>query len=415
MRPFFDQENLNIRVLSLLEQQPNWTFTDLAATLCVDRATLAKNVKQLISIIDSQHLTSLQLIQTNQGLHYHRSAGFNLASLMPMLVDQRPGIIFESLFNEFQHSLSGLANKLFVSESTTRRLIRHVNHVLAAYRIKINTRQMTLEGAEANIRYAAFQYYWNTYGSVTWPFFVNEQEYLRASKQAGLPANDQLRYAFWVAICRMRQLKGHHLTAADLRFSSTTPEEHFLRLVYLVDFENPQQLAGTSNTVFPDWQSPALCRLLNQKALPAILQAAHYYSAVFGAVPLLYDRAEQLQQIRQTADRAGFVAIEAACSKDPLLILKTCELLRMQHSSPLRQSLRLALVTDSDPVERSRTMKLISQVFSDYDFTWVPDYHQAQLIITNLTLPDAGAPIVYVNVPIALHDLELVQDRLAKI
>lgn len=373
MRPFFNQDNLNIRILDILEQQNNCSYTELTELLKIDRATVTKAIKQLTHIIDQQSLNDIKITLSNQGIDYHRVAKFNLAALLPMLTDQRTAIIFESSFNEHYSTISSLANKIYVSESTTRRLINLVNDTLIDYRIQIDPKSLHLIGPEPNIRYAAFQYYWNTYGSVTWPFFVNEEE---IKQNSNVPSYDKLRFSFWLAICKQRQLKQHHLEISELEF---------IDLIRKVDFLQ-----------------------LNKSGLDQVKQYCH----LFGNVPLLYDRQKQLDEYLQfiSAGKRHFLFTQANHQK--LLALKLCEL---SADKNLKEHLKFSTVIDSDFFNRQQLIQQLVQYFNKVELEVMENQQQSDFILTNLTLRNSKTPTLFINVPLNPLDYEMIGRQIKEI
>lgn len=363
MRPFFNQDNLNIKILNFLETQNNCTFTELANDLTIDRATLTKAVKILVTKIQKQQLNDIQLTWDNQGITYHREPDFNLAALTPMLTDQRIAIIFESSFNEHYANLTALANKLYVSESTTRRLIKQVNATLSDYRIQIDIKTLRLTGKEESIRYTAFQYYWNTYGSVTWPFSLNELEMRQLTNTHQIANYDQLRFSFWLAICKSRQLKQHPLNETD-----------FLDMIQAVDFRTP-----TMTTI-------------------------EQYALTFGNVPLLYDREQQLENYLQTITSKQIKTLKQQTGNQKLLMLKICE------SGVMKNRFKFKLRTDSDNFGRKNIITQIKNHFDNYDL--IEDENNPDFILTNLTLRNSDIPTVYINVPLEDPDYQSITHQL---
>lgn len=373
MRPFFNQDNLKIKILNLLEQTNSWTYTDLATLLQVDRTTLSKVIKNLAQAIDQQKLTAIKLEPSKQGVTYYRAANFNLASLTPILIDQRFAIIFESSFNEHAQTITALTNKLYVSDSTTRRLVTLVNQTLKDYQIQIDSKTLRLTGSEANIRYAAFQYYWNTYGSVTWPFFVNE---LDIKKKTDVKKYDQLRYSFWMAICEQRKLKGHQINPSEVEF---------LQLIKQVDFDP-----------------------LTKQTFAKVQEYCH----LFGQVPLLYDRSQQLNTYLAFITPEQQAKLSYKAVQQELLMLKLCELAEIEHDTSQQANLKFTLLTDSDAYNRQQTISFIQQYFQHLTLEITENSQQADFILTNLTLQNSDIPTIYINVPLTLQDLKMITQQI---
>lgn len=411
MRPFFNQNTRTIQILNYLEQHPVSSFTELAQSLALDRATLSKDVAQLTTML-TQQAPAVQLTVTHQGLHYHRAANFNLATLMPMLIDQRLAIIFERVFNQRDATLTALAAKLYVSPSTARRLLTIVNHTLADYHVTIPPRTLRLTGPEPLVRYTTFQYFWNTYGSVTWPFAISQTACRQVAQQAGIPQPDQLKFAFWVAIHQHRRNQRHFLTATELHANTSDPEATYQQVIQGLDFTSlaalPEFVSRTALPL-PVWQPANTQATASSQTL---LSLAHWAATIWHDVPLLYDRADQLAHYQQVIPAKRFTHLTQTAAGNPLLLLKLCESLVATQPAATQTPLTLALVTDSDALGRQLVLHQLKHRFAAYHFTVTTDLTQADLILTNLTLPQAATPIVYVNVPLSETDFTLMTQQL---
>ncbi|WP_318765172.1 helix-turn-helix domain-containing protein [Lactiplantibacillus carotarum] len=402
MRPFFNHDNLHVQLLNTLEQHAKITYTELAHHLQVDRATVTKAVHFLTQSVQQPSLKNVVQIQpTSQGVTYQRAANFNPATLMPVLVDHRLAVIFETVLASPPTTVTSLANRLYVSPSTIRRLIVTINQTLADYQLRVTRSPLTLTGPEANVRYACFQYYWNTYGSVTWPFSVSERACRLQAQQAGIATYDQLRFSYWLAINQQRQLQGHHLTAIDLKFPTPTPETSFLTLIRQLDFDVTNDTHTTALTT----ELPDIPVLLANESAKRLLQLTARYQQVFGNVPLLYDRPNRLRQAQTTLPADTWAWLGHICHHQPLIMLKVIEADQHYHTGLLKIPIKLALLTDSDAFGRQQTMQTLSRHFASYQFE-LTGFKTADLVLTNLTVAATRTPVIYVNVPLSTTDFQ---------
>lgn len=408
MRPFFQQDQRQIRILNQLERYPTITVSRLADQLGLDRATVTKAIKHLMTLINQQGLDDLTLTTNEQGLYYHRKPSFNLATLLPILSDQRVQVIFENCFNHHITSLPALAARLYVSESTVRRLFRDINQTLANYQVRLDTKTLTLSGPEPNVRYAAFQYYWNTYGSVTWPFTGDAKDWYRHPAMTDIPPYDQLKLAFWLAITAQRRRQHHAITAGALGIATSDPEADFATLIRLLDFTSWSALAQSTAATrllnrVPQAQVP-VPELKNDPTANRLYRLTVWAVSVWGNCPLLYDREAQLTQRLSNLSLANRTRLSQASHHQPLLQLKLIEALNQVNPNCLRPHFTLQLMTDSDALARLRTLHQLQGHFCEYTLDLTSQSENADLIITNLTLSQMTVPILYVTIPLQATD-----------
>ncbi|TBX38670.1 winged helix-turn-helix transcriptional regulator [Lactiplantibacillus paraplantarum] len=410
MRPFFNQDKRDVQILNYLDCHPICTYTELADQIELNRATVTTSVKRLEIALNAQHLNGLTLTTSSQGIEFHRDIHINLATLLPILLDQRIAVIFESLIYERYSTITALAQRLYTSESTTRRLIAKMNQTLKQYKVHINTNGLSLVGREPDIRYTAFQYYWNTYGSVTWPFRYSEQELLTQSQKFQISNYNQLKFAFWLALCRLRQNNQHLLRSEDLYQRVPDPEKAFIRLIQLLDFSNFDFLKNLNlDEIFqfklPSWGPDIWPELLENKATHNLLKLSKWYTTIFSTNDLLYDRNYQLEHYLNTMQFTKITQLKKQCHGYRLLMLKVYEALNYIGVFTLQTTVKIALISDSDEHSHALISQQLKTHFEQWHVVITNQYDQADLILTNLTVQHAKVPVIYVNMP--LNSIEI--------
>lgn len=165
--------SMNLRQLSLIRFliKNGPTPTDIILEkLEQNKSTLLRDIHQLNELIEPVQLfltDSVTLdIPTNFNNRYifscilSKSSEFNL--------------IEELFFNE-NHSILTLSNKLFMSESSIKRIIKKSNSVLKEYDICINSYPIKLVGNEQNICNLIIRIFEEKYTNHTYPFDKNQQ------------------------------------------------------------------------------------------------------------------------------------------------------------------------------------------------------------------------------------------------
>lgn len=403
MRPFFNQDHLNIKILTYLDQNPSVTYTELATNLGYDRSTISDAVHAISTCITRHNIRGLTLAIHNHKINYHRDLGFNLATLLPYLTDRRLGDIFEQAFCRNRANITDLANQLYISPSTCRRLIKTVNLTLANYELKIDPKNVTIVGNEAKIRYAAFQCYWNTYGSVKWPFSSNLHELKSSDQHFHIQEFDRLLFAFWLAICRQRRLTGNLIKARELKTTASITEREFIQLICFVDFNPSINITNLVNKA-PQWRSPKLQAVLQVAANNPFFRLVSWYAEVFANLPLLYDRSAYLTHYLTTYPTI-YKRLKPLCKHNPMSIVTCFQFLVKNNSPLLKKQLNLALMIDSDWLTREVIVNQLSAYFNNVDFHITSSPQNAQLIITNLTQPASRVPVIYVEPPITISKL----------
>lgn len=89
-------------------------------------------------------------------------------------------ILLDRLFKKKYVTLMEIIEETYISESSLRKIIMYLNHLLKKFHLKIRTKNgfVYFCGKETQIRYFGYQFYWSVYRGVSWPFeMVSEKKY----------------------------------------------------------------------------------------------------------------------------------------------------------------------------------------------------------------------------------------------
>lgn len=128
-------------------------------------ATLYRDINNLNNMLNPIKILTNDWIKISMPSHYNNR--FIFSAFFKQSTEFN--LIEEIYFHE-NHSLLSLADKLFVSESTIRRLIRKINKVLLPYEIQIGSTPIKLFGNEQKIYSLMSRYFFETYPRHDYPF-----------------------------------------------------------------------------------------------------------------------------------------------------------------------------------------------------------------------------------------------------
>lgn len=104
-----------------------------------------------------------------------------------ILTDSIELTILEKIFFEEKHSYLSLSEELFISESTFRRTIAHLNKRLDYFNMTIKTRPLRIVGEERLIRLFFFRLFIEKYGAYNPPFKKSDIEYIKQFYHLKIP------------------------------------------------------------------------------------------------------------------------------------------------------------------------------------------------------------------------------------
>lgn len=182
--------------------------------------TLYRDIQQLNTVINPIQI----LTKNNIELYFPKK--FNNRQIFSALLTQSPefNLLEEIFFNE-NHSLLSLSQKIFLSESSTKRVIKKINSVFKIYAISITSFPIKITGEEKNIWNLMIRIFEEKYPNHNFPFEKKEQYalqkiILKNLKKESLNLNfsdvAQLKIMTLVILKRMQNGHMNEITTSNL-------------------------------------------------------------------------------------------------------------------------------------------------------------------------------------------------------
>ena len=228
---------LTQKLLTLLDSEYRWfTLAEIEEQIGVSDKTIRKIIDET-----KQELPPSIHIEISRGkgviLHYEKR-NVAIGEVISSMYRQRTFYqLLDLLFAEGgRYSLEELADKLYMSSSSLKKLIiRLNNHELKRYRLRIAYSMPEVKGTEINIRYFYWKLYYDAYEFSGWPFAGMDQaqihEYITAIESENdivyfLNAKRSLSFLAAIMITRVLQgkyadvPKGHYDWESSMLHSS---------------------------------------------------------------------------------------------------------------------------------------------------------------------------------------------------
>lgn len=198
------------RLISIKEAT---TFLEISTkTLRVDIASTNMEIFPIIIILNTSDGLSLE-IPTDYSFEYVYTAILSFSIEFKLI---------ESLFMSENHSIQSLSDKLFISTSTTRRMIVSINKNLEKESIHINLHPLKIIGDEKNVCNFIIHLITEKYKGAKSPFprtqiLVVDQIFSYISKENQLNLNypDVERLRNWIMVCIIRIKHNHFIFTTD--------------------------------------------------------------------------------------------------------------------------------------------------------------------------------------------------------
>jgi len=429
MRPFFDNSNNLFKLLGILEDSNEFSrYKDITEQLELDRATVKKYLVELKDIFQqhfSANQVSLQIIE-GQGVIYYRNASFNLDQVLEIINQSSvDSLIFEQIFFGKASNLQQLANENFLSVSTIRRRVTEISKTPHNYQVDISLKDLAFTGQELNIRYMLFQYFWNIYGTSSWPFQSNLQEIYQKNLQIqkelkiDLSGDESDKLDFWLAINLQRDNKQHKIAIDNFIETLIATDIISTKTTFKIDVpkeitQQTDNLLQNLEEYFKIDQLPISIHDYLQQ-----IQLANYY---FADLPMLYDGASMLHKVKKYPLYQFYIQpfLEQVdfdwFNMQPNLILNYSLLIlsKLRNQLPI-EPLKYFLYLDFNYSTADIIAERINNNFAiDYPISNITDIEQADFMITNLT-NRTNLPNVYVNVPLSSNDYSNIHQMIEKI
>lgn len=170
---FSKQGVQQLSLLKLLYNSPQaLDIGTLTHEMAMDRRSVYKCIEQLKAYMEVENLgTEIQV--STKGEYDYTGNKMDYYRLRSLIVEDEPMMQLAMIFLEERTiSLLEFCANYFISESTFKRYVGKTNTFLKPFgiRISIKKNEISIRGAEPNIRYCLVSFFWRVYHGVIWPF-----------------------------------------------------------------------------------------------------------------------------------------------------------------------------------------------------------------------------------------------------
>lgn len=170
---FSKQGVQQLSLLKLLYNSPQaLDIGTLTHEMVMDRRSVYKCIEQLKAYMEVENLgTEIQV--STKGEYDYTGNKMDYYRLRSLIVEDEPMMQLAMIFLEERTiSLLEFCANYFISESTFKRYVGKTNTFLKPFgiRISIKKNEISIRGAEPNIRYCLVSFFWRVYHGVIWPF-----------------------------------------------------------------------------------------------------------------------------------------------------------------------------------------------------------------------------------------------------
>lgn len=168
MRRLLNQtEERQLKTTEILFQQEDWiTLSELSKLVGCSVRALKDDIVYFKNNIDNFVIET-----SNNGIRLNMKNNVSMRSSYQRVLSNSPAYnLLELIFYEGKISMTDLTKKMYVSSSTIYRLIDQINDVLVERNFKIETNPCRIDGAEDEIRYFFYTYFYEKYSTLDWPF-----------------------------------------------------------------------------------------------------------------------------------------------------------------------------------------------------------------------------------------------------
>lgn len=167
-------------LLILLDSEQRWfTLAEVEKSLHISDKTIRKLVEEI-----NRQLPSAMTIEVSRGKGIFLQRDGRSTTVSEVVSSMFRQTIYYRLMNLLftngnQFSMEGLAEAMFMSTSTLKKLIMQLNnHDLKPYKLRISYSTPALKGNELNIRYFYWKLYGDAYEFTGWPFANSDLDFI---------------------------------------------------------------------------------------------------------------------------------------------------------------------------------------------------------------------------------------------
>ncbi|WP_354270660.1 helix-turn-helix domain-containing protein [Bacillus thuringiensis] len=210
-----------LQFLELLYERDGWhTLGICALRLNCSERILREDIKCM-----NQEFQPFQIKTSIKGVRLTYPSQYSADFIYQKILSVSPEFSFiERIFFDESDDIETIAEELFLSTSTLRRIITKWNVYLEQYEIYISTNPCKIMGNEQNIRSIMVHYFYEKYGVTRTPFQEKQLQvldqlflYVTQKNQIQLNFPDLIRIRYWTMVNVIR-LQHHHMKAVSEDF-----------------------------------------------------------------------------------------------------------------------------------------------------------------------------------------------------
>lgn len=213
-----------ITLINILYNKHDWIPTnELAKQSKLERKTVLKYISELENDIKLFNHSQIYInFSKGRGTILNADDPFIVQKFILWLIEENIAIkIVRTLFFENSLNITKWSYENYTSISTVRRTINQLKKTFKPLNINIVSKKSTyyISGEEQNIRYMFYEFFWNTYKGIHWPFkniSKNKLDKLLKdisstySTSFSIQGEEQL--SFFMAINITRYFQNHHIS-----------------------------------------------------------------------------------------------------------------------------------------------------------------------------------------------------------
>lgn len=201
----------------LYSEMRYWTISDIQEKIPLSKVTISKNLEAIAAHL-KKYDENIHLLFSKKGVYLEKAFDFNLNQIL--LVYLEDSLFFKFihvLFTNKQMTVKKFCGENYISISYFYKLMKKHSHIFTNYKVDIDFINMEFTGEEVNIRNFLFNFYWNCYKGIKWPFKdANKQDLVNAIMQSEVTLNESIsyiereKYCYFVVISRNRVADKHY-------------------------------------------------------------------------------------------------------------------------------------------------------------------------------------------------------------
>ncbi|TKH09826.1 HTH domain-containing protein, partial [Bacillus wiedmannii] len=219
------------QLLTLLINKPGWVISKtITKQLSCSEKTIYKDIKSLSTILPAGW--NIQ-VKKGKGIQLCKTTDASLQEVLFILTKSTLQFkIIKILFFKKINSITQLSQDLFTQPSSIVQNIKKLNQNLFTYQLKCVSRPIELKGQELQIRIYYFQFFFQTYGQIQWPFqyhldMLNQYlDDIENTLQIDFSIDAKQKCLYWLAIIFHRIQQGH-VIIEDNPLDSVIKETYF--------------------------------------------------------------------------------------------------------------------------------------------------------------------------------------------